>query len=75
MVKSTSCSEGNLTSLGGDRPDLPPQHWGLSTGLSQDAASFDQEGSEVFGLLNLYRDWNSLFLVASSARTKQSENM
>lgn len=50
VVKSGSCSEENVEVTG---PRQLPQHWGLSARHSQVAASFDQEGSEVFGLLNL----------------------
>lgn len=50
VLKSGSCSEGNVGVTG---PSQPAQHWGLSTRHSQVTASFDQEGSEVFGLLNL----------------------
>lgn len=53
VVKSGSCSEGNVEVTGLRQL---PQHWGLSARHSQVAASFDQEGSEVFGLLNLWRN-------------------
>lgn len=54
LVKSTSCSEGNLEVCRRWRSWSASITLGaLSMRHSQVAASFDQEGSEVFGLLNL----------------------